>query len=169
MFGCAIRKRQRECVFLVDRSPNGTYLGSASEETEKMGLFAIADVVVIIERDKNTQYSRNRRRPKRRRKPMVLADEQDAVLECVRALKPRFFEGLTSSEVASIVRLSTKRRFLADAVMAHEGDPADLPHPTEGRQSCVVLLSYRSTRKRIRCDGDVQTTEKMQPGKAQGD
>jgi CRP/FNR family transcriptional regulator, nitrogen oxide reductase regulator len=59
------------------------------------------------------------------RKTMVLADDHDAVLERVRALKPRFFEGLTSSEVASIVALATKRRFLANSVMAHEGDPAD--------------------------------------------
>ena len=66
------------------------------------------------------------------RKTMVLADDHDAVLECVRALKPRFFEGLTSSEVASIVLLATKHRFLANAVMAHGGDPADLPNPTEG-------------------------------------
>jgi CRP/FNR family transcriptional regulator, nitrogen oxide reductase regulator len=59
------------------------------------------------------------------RKTMVLADDRDAVLERLRTLKPRFFEGLTSSEVASIVALATKRRFLANAVMAHEGDPAD--------------------------------------------
>ncbi len=59
------------------------------------------------------------------RKTMVLADDHDAVLERVRTLKPRFFEGLTSSEVASIVALATRRRFLANAVMAHEGDAAD--------------------------------------------
>ena len=59
------------------------------------------------------------------RKTMVLADDYDAVLERVRTLKPRFFEGLTSSEVASIVALATRRRFLANAVMVHEGDAAD--------------------------------------------
>ena len=59
------------------------------------------------------------------RKTMVLADDHDAVLERIRALKPRLFEGLTSSEVASIVVLATKRRFLANSVMAHEGGPAD--------------------------------------------
>ena len=59
------------------------------------------------------------------RKTMVLADDHDAVLERVRTLKPRFFEGLTSSEVASIVALATRRRFLANAVMVHEGDAAD--------------------------------------------
>jgi hypothetical protein len=46
VFGCAVRERQRECVLFIDRSPNGTYLSIASKETEKMGLFAIADVVV---------------------------------------------------------------------------------------------------------------------------
>jgi CRP-like cAMP-binding protein len=55
----------------------------------------------------------------------LLADNHDTVLKRVRALKPRFFEGLTSSEVASIVAPATKRRFLARSVMAHEGDPAD--------------------------------------------
>src|ERR1700748_1490142 len=59
------------------------------------------------------------------RKLMVFANDHDAVLERVRVLKPRFFEGLTSSEVASIVAPATKRRFLANSVMAHEGDPAD--------------------------------------------
>jgi CRP/FNR family transcriptional regulator, nitrogen oxide reductase regulator len=60
------------------------------------------------------------------RKTMVLlAGDQETILEGVRALKPRFFEGLTSSEVASIVAPATKRRFLANSVMAHEGDPAD--------------------------------------------
>ena len=58
-------------------------------------------------------------------KTMLLADGQQTVLERVRALKPRFFEGLSSSEVASIVAPATKRRFLANSVMAHEGDPAD--------------------------------------------
>jgi CRP-like cAMP-binding protein len=60
------------------------------------------------------------------RKTMVLlVGDQETILEGVRALKPRFFEGLTSSEVASIVAPATKRRFLANSVMAHEGDPAD--------------------------------------------
>jgi CRP-like cAMP-binding protein len=56
---------------------------------------------------------------------VLLADDHEMVLERVRALKPRFFEGLTSSEVASIVAPATKRRFLARSVMTHEGDPAD--------------------------------------------
>lgn len=60
------------------------------------------------------------------RKAMVLLDDNpETVLERVRALKPRFFEGLTSSDVASIVAQATKRRFLARSVMAREGDPAD--------------------------------------------
>jgi CRP/FNR family transcriptional regulator, nitrogen oxide reductase regulator len=53
------------------------------------------------------------------------ADDHETVLEHVRALKPRLFEGLSSSEVASIVAPATKRRFLANSVMAHEGEPAD--------------------------------------------
>jgi len=56
---------------------------------------------------------------------VLLVDSPETVLERVHALKPRFFEGLTSSEVASIVAPASKRRFLARAVMAHEGHPAD--------------------------------------------
>jgi CRP-like cAMP-binding protein len=60
------------------------------------------------------------------RKTMVmLAGDQETILERVRALKPRFFEGLTSSEVASIVAPAIKRRFLANSVMTQEGDSAD--------------------------------------------
>jgi CRP-like cAMP-binding protein len=55
----------------------------------------------------------------------LLADNHDTVLKRVRALKPRFFEGLTSSEVATIIAPASKRRFLANSVMAHEGHPAD--------------------------------------------
>jgi CRP-like cAMP-binding protein len=47
------------------------------------------------------------------------------VVALMKALKPRFFEGLASSEVASIVAPATKRRFLAHSLMAHEGHPAD--------------------------------------------
>jgi hypothetical protein len=51
VFGRAVREGQRECVLFVDRSQNSTYLGIASKETEEMGLFAIADVVVNVDRD----------------------------------------------------------------------------------------------------------------------
>jgi len=51
VFGCAVRKGQSERVLFVDCSPNGTYLCIASKETEKMGLFSIADVVVNMNRD----------------------------------------------------------------------------------------------------------------------
>jgi CRP-like cAMP-binding protein len=47
------------------------------------------------------------------------------VVALMKKLKPRFFEGLTSSEIASIVAPATKRRFLTNSVMAHEGHPAD--------------------------------------------
>ncbi len=47
------------------------------------------------------------------------------VVALMKELKPRFFEGLTPSEVASIVSPATKRRFPAHSVMAHEGHPAD--------------------------------------------
>ena len=47
------------------------------------------------------------------------------VVALMKELKPRFFEGLTPSEVASIVSPATKLRFLAHSVMAHEGHPAD--------------------------------------------
>ena len=47
------------------------------------------------------------------------------VVALMKKLKARFFEGLTSSEVASIVSPATKRRFPAHSVMAHEGHPAD--------------------------------------------
>jgi CRP/FNR family transcriptional regulator, nitrogen oxide reductase regulator len=46
------------------------------------------------------------------------------VVALMKALKPRFFEGLTSSEVASIIAPATRRRFLARSMMAREGDPA---------------------------------------------
>ena len=36
VFGCPVRKGQRECVLFVDRRSDGTYLGIASKETEKM-------------------------------------------------------------------------------------------------------------------------------------
>ncbi len=43
----------------------------------------------------------------------------------MKELKPRFFEGLTPSEVASIVSAAAKRRFPAHSVMTREGHPAD--------------------------------------------
>jgi len=43
----------------------------------------------------------------------------------VRKLKPRFLEGLTPSDLTSIITAATRRRFLAHSVMAHEGFPAD--------------------------------------------
>ncbi len=47
------------------------------------------------------------------------------VVALLKELKPRFFEGLSSLEVASIVASSSRRRFPAHSVMAHEGFPAD--------------------------------------------
>jgi CRP-like cAMP-binding protein len=47
------------------------------------------------------------------------------LLARLNGLKPRFLEGLTSSEVASIIKTATRRRFLAHSVMAHEGSSAD--------------------------------------------
>ena len=45
------------------------------------------------------------------------------VVALMKTLKPRFFEGLTPSDVTSIVSRATRRRFLAQSVMAHEGIP----------------------------------------------
>jgi CRP-like cAMP-binding protein len=47
------------------------------------------------------------------------------VIALMKALKPRFLEGLTSFEVASIIAPAMKRSFLAHAVIAHEGYPAE--------------------------------------------
>jgi hypothetical protein len=46
------------------------------------------------------------------------------VMSLIRMLKPRFFEGLSSLEVASIIALATDRPFPKRSVMAHEGYPA---------------------------------------------
>jgi CRP/FNR family transcriptional regulator, nitrogen oxide reductase regulator len=53
---------------------------------------------------------------------MLTASE---VVALMKALKPRFLEGLTYSEVASIVAPAARRRFMAHSVIAHEGYPAD--------------------------------------------
>jgi CRP/FNR family transcriptional regulator, nitrogen oxide reductase regulator len=47
------------------------------------------------------------------------------VLKSVIELKPRFFEGLASSEVESIISVATRRRFPAHSVITHEGYPAE--------------------------------------------
>jgi CRP-like cAMP-binding protein len=47
------------------------------------------------------------------------------IMPLLKQLKPRFLEGLTPSEHASILAAATRRRFLAHSVMAHEGFPAD--------------------------------------------
>ena len=47
------------------------------------------------------------------------------VVPLLRKLKPRFFDGLTSSEVSSIVAAATRRRFPAHSVITHEGFPAN--------------------------------------------
>src|SRR5271170_3375495 len=46
------------------------------------------------------------------------------LMALLNVLKPRFFEGLTSSEVASIIAPAARRRFPANFVIAHEGYPA---------------------------------------------
>jgi CRP/FNR family transcriptional regulator, nitrogen oxide reductase regulator len=46
------------------------------------------------------------------------------VVALVKETRPRFFEGLSSLEVASIVAVATVRRFPAHSVIAHEGNPA---------------------------------------------
>ena len=48
------------------------------------------------------------------------------VVALLKELKPRFFEGLSSLEVASIVAGGSMRRFPAHSVMAHEGDDEGL-------------------------------------------
>jgi CRP-like cAMP-binding protein len=47
------------------------------------------------------------------------------IMALMKALQPRFFEGLTSSDIASIIAPATKRSFPVHSVMAHEGYPAD--------------------------------------------
>ena len=47
------------------------------------------------------------------------------VVPLLRKLKPRFLEGLTPAEVASIVAAATRRRFPPRSVITYEGDPAD--------------------------------------------
>jgi CRP/FNR family transcriptional regulator, nitrogen oxide reductase regulator len=53
---------------------------------------------------------------------MLAASEAVAL---TKTLKPRFFEGLTPFEVASIIAPATKRRFRAHSIITHEGDAAD--------------------------------------------
>jgi hypothetical protein len=43
------------------------------------------------------------------------------IMTLMEELKPRFFEELTSSEIASIIAPATKRSFRVHSVMAHEG------------------------------------------------
>lgn len=47
------------------------------------------------------------------------------VVALLTQLKPRFLEGLSPVQVASIVGVASKRRFPTHSVMAHEGYPAD--------------------------------------------
>ena len=47
------------------------------------------------------------------------------VVALLTKLKPRFLEGLSPVQVASIVAAASRSRFLAHSVMAHEGYPAD--------------------------------------------
>jgi CRP-like cAMP-binding protein len=47
------------------------------------------------------------------------------IVALMQALNPRFLEGLTSSEIASIIAPATKRSVPARSVMAHEGYPAE--------------------------------------------
>jgi CRP-like cAMP-binding protein len=64
------------------------------------------------------------------------------VVALLKELKPRFFEGLSSLEVASIVAGGTMRRFPAHSVMAHEGDPAShLFLIIKGRARCFSMTS----------------------------
>ena len=46
-------------------------------------------------------------------------------LKSVIEQKPRFFEGLASSEVESIVSVATRRRFPAHSIITYEGYPAE--------------------------------------------
>ena len=46
------------------------------------------------------------------------------VVALVKELKPRLFEGLSSLQITSIVAATSRRRFPAHSVMAHEGYPA---------------------------------------------
>jgi CRP-like cAMP-binding protein len=47
------------------------------------------------------------------------------VVPPLRKLEPRFLDGLTPSEVTSIVAAATGRRFPAHSVITHEGHSAD--------------------------------------------
>jgi len=46
-------------------------------------------------------------------------------MSLVKVLKPRFFEGLSSIDVASVIAPAAKRSFPQRSVMAHEGHPAE--------------------------------------------
>ena len=48
-----------------------------------------------------------------------------AVVSTVRELKPRFFEGLTPTEVKLILEAATKRRFLENSVITYQGHPGN--------------------------------------------
>jgi CRP-like cAMP-binding protein len=47
------------------------------------------------------------------------------IMALIQVLKPRFFEGLASSDIASIIAPATKRSFPVHSVMAHEGYAAE--------------------------------------------
>ncbi|MGB0122067.1 MAG: Crp/Fnr family transcriptional regulator [Silvibacterium sp.] len=46
------------------------------------------------------------------------------IMALIKVLKPRFFEGLSSSDIASIIARATRRVFPQHSVMADEGHPA---------------------------------------------
>lgn len=70
-------------------------------------------------------------------RPAIAGSEVVALLK---ELKPRFFEGLSSDEVAAIVAAARLRRYPAHAVMAHEGDPASyLFLIIKGRARCFCM------------------------------
>lgn len=48
-----------------------------------------------------------------------------AVVSAVRELKPRFFEGLTPTEVKRLLEAATKRRFLENSVITYQAHPSD--------------------------------------------
>lgn len=64
------------------------------------------------------------------------------IIALIKVLKPRFFEGLSSSDIASIIARATKRAFPRHSVMAHEGYPASyLFLILTGRARCFCTTS----------------------------
>jgi CRP/FNR family transcriptional regulator, nitrogen oxide reductase regulator len=47
------------------------------------------------------------------------------IMALIKVVKPRFLEGLASSDIASIIAPATKRSIPVHSVMAHEGHPAE--------------------------------------------